>query len=352
MFGLGGDRLPAQGAHLLAHVRDLAVVGLVEVLRTCAGCGRVFHGSSRKWTASGPTLAVLIDYADFNLRLARAAAPTAASPSSTTSRPRSGPGAAAACARSASTVSHMIVIFPFEEALYREAGVPVTFVGHPLVDLVQPTLDRAALLAAQGLDPARPVVALLARQPGAGDRATTCRRSRRRSALLRQQRPDLQFALAVAPVRRSPLDAATALGDAPVRARQRAHPRVLRACHGRHRGLGHGHRRGGAAGSAHGRRLPALAAHLRARPALRAGAALRDGQPDRRAARAHRADPGRLPAGHRGGRGGPPPGRRRSGEPRSRTGSPRSDGGSEDPVPRHGPPRSFGPTWARNSKKS
>jgi len=58
-------------------------------------------------------------------------------------------------------VERMVVIFPFEEKLYRDAGVPVDFVGHPLVDTVKPTLTRAEFLARHGLDPQRPVVALL-----------------------------------------------------------------------------------------------------------------------------------------------------------------------------------------------
>ena len=72
----------------------------------------------------------------------------------------------------------MLVIFPFEEELYRAAGVPVSFVGHPLVDLVQPADDRAAFLREYGLDPARPVDRGPAGQPPRGGGATTCRRSR------------------------------------------------------------------------------------------------------------------------------------------------------------------------------
>src|SRR4029079_15568630 len=59
------------------------------------------------------------------------------------------------------TVDHMLVIFPFEEELYREAGVPVTFVGHPLVDLVHPLSDYRGFVRGLGLDPHRPIVALL-----------------------------------------------------------------------------------------------------------------------------------------------------------------------------------------------
>jgi lipid-A-disaccharide synthase len=92
----------------------------------------------------------------------------------------------------------MLVIFPFEEALYAQAGVPVTFVGHPLVDLVRPAPDRTAFLTALDLDPARPVVALL---PGSRPQevAHNLPPLAGARALLRQERADLQFLLAVAP---------------------------------------------------------------------------------------------------------------------------------------------------------
>jgi lipid-A-disaccharide synthase len=95
-------------------------------------------------------------------------------------------------------VAQMVVIFPFEEPLYREAGVPVTFVGHPLVDLARPAEDPGAFLASQGLDPARPVLAVLPgsrRQEVAHNLPTIAGALR----LLRARRADLQLALAVAP---------------------------------------------------------------------------------------------------------------------------------------------------------
>ncbi|HET8647304.1 MAG TPA: lipid-A-disaccharide synthase, partial [Vicinamibacteria bacterium] len=96
------------------------------------------------------------------------------------------------------SVTRMIVIFPFEEALYREAGIPVTFVGHPLVDLVQPEADAPTLRRSLGLDPERPLVALLP-----GSRAQELAHHLPRLAgtvrLLQERRPGLQFALALAP---------------------------------------------------------------------------------------------------------------------------------------------------------
>jgi lipid-A-disaccharide synthase len=55
----------------------------------------------------------------------------------------------------------VLVIFPFEESIYRQAGIPVEWVGHPLLDLAEPPQPRGSFLVRAGLDPSRPVVALL-----------------------------------------------------------------------------------------------------------------------------------------------------------------------------------------------
>jgi lipid-A-disaccharide synthase len=92
----------------------------------------------------------------------------------------------------------MIVIFPFEEALYRDAGVPVTFAGHPLVDLVKPAPDPTAFLRSAGLDPSRPVIAVL---PGSRPQEVRHNMAPLAGALglLTRRRPGVQLALAVAP---------------------------------------------------------------------------------------------------------------------------------------------------------
>jgi lipid-A-disaccharide synthase len=197
VFGLGGDRLAAQGGRLLAHVQDLAVVGLLEVLRHIRRLRTVFRAVLEEVERERPGVAVLVDYAEFNLRLARElkrrGVPVVYYVSPQVWAWRRGRMSAIR-----QSVSHMLVIFPFEERLYREAGVPVTFVGHPLVELAQPAADRAGFLAAQGLDPARPVVAVLPgsrRQEVAHNLAPIAGALR----LLRAQRADLQLALAVAP---------------------------------------------------------------------------------------------------------------------------------------------------------
>jgi len=197
VFGLGGDRLQAEGGRLLAHVSDLAVVGLLEVLRHLRHLRAVFRSVLEEVDRDRPAVAVLVDYADFNLRLARElkrrGVPVVYYVSPQVWAWRRGRVRAIR-----ESVAQMIVIFPFEEPLYREAGVPVTFVGHPLVDLAQPARDRAAFLSSQGLDATRPVLAVL---PGSRRQEVAHNLPPIAGALrrLRQQRGDLQLALAVAP---------------------------------------------------------------------------------------------------------------------------------------------------------
>jgi lipid-A-disaccharide synthase len=197
VFGLGGDRLQAQGARLVAHVRDLAVVGLLEVVAHLPRLRRIFHQVLAEVDAAPPDVAVLIDYPDFNLRLARALRrrdiPVVYYVSPQVWAWRRGRVRAIR-----ETVSRMLVIFPFEEAVYRDAGVPVTFVGHPLVDLVRPAEDRAAFLRSVGLDPGRPVVAIL---PGSRPTEVAHNAPGLAGAVerLRAARPELQFLVAVAP---------------------------------------------------------------------------------------------------------------------------------------------------------
>ena len=197
VFGLGGDRLQAEGATLLAHVRDLAVVGLWEVVSHLPRFRRIFRELLGEVDRARPDLAILVDYPDFNLRLARAlhrrGIPVVyyVSPQVWAWRPRRLRAIRA-------HVAHMIVIFPFEAEVYERAGVPVTFVGHPLVDLVAPLADRAGFLAACALDPARPLIALL---PGSRRKEIAHNLPAMSGAvrLLAERRPDLQFVAAVGP---------------------------------------------------------------------------------------------------------------------------------------------------------
>jgi lipid-A-disaccharide synthase len=197
VVGLGGDRLAGQGTQLLAHVRDLAVVGIVEVLSHLGRLRRTFRGVLDEADRRRPDVAVLVDYPDFNMRLARELRRRNI-PVIYYVSPQVWAWRRGRIRSLRDTVAHMLVIFPFEEDLYRSAGVPVTFVGHPLVDLARPAPDRAAFLRELNLDPARPVVALL---PGSRRKEIGLNLPPLAGAIdrLRSRRPDLQFLLAVAP---------------------------------------------------------------------------------------------------------------------------------------------------------
>jgi lipid-A-disaccharide synthase len=197
-FGLGGDRLAGEGTRLFAHLRDLAVVGILEVLRHVPRIRAVFRQVVDALDRERPDAAVLIDYPDFNLRLAaqlkRRGVPVLYYVS-----PQVWAWKRGRLRTIRETVSRMLVIFPFEEALYRAEGIPVTHVGHPLVDLVKAAPDRAAFLTDLGLDPKRPVIALLpgSRRPELVNNLPPLLDSVRQIAA---ERPDAQFLLAVAPL--------------------------------------------------------------------------------------------------------------------------------------------------------
>ncbi len=156
-FGLGGDAMAAAGLDPVAHSDEVAVVGIVEVLRELPRIRQVFRRLLRAVEKRGPELAVLVDFPDFNLRLARRlhrrGVPVLyyVSPQVWAWRPRR-------VGTIARLVDRMLVLFPFEVDVYRGHELAVEHVGHPLVDEVpqlQSVWDREADL------PARPTVALL-----------------------------------------------------------------------------------------------------------------------------------------------------------------------------------------------
>ena len=227
VFGLGGDRLQAEGATLVAHIRDLAVVGLYEVLKHLRHLRGVFRRVLDEVDRDPPRAAVLVDYPDFNLRLARELHRRGI-PVVYFVSPQIWAWRRGRIRGIRETVARMLVIFPFEEALYREAGVPVTFVGHPLVDLVGPAEGRADFLRGLGVSPERDVVAVL---PGSRPQeiAHNLPGLAGAVALLHARRPDLEFLLPVAPS----IDAALlepALRGLPVRLVADGARPVLAAC--------------------------------------------------------------------------------------------------------------------------
>lgn len=136
VFGTGGDALEREGASLLAHVRELGIVGLVNVLRHVPFFIRLRDRIVEQVVARKPDAVVLVDFPDFNLRVAKRLRDTRI-PIIYYISPQVWAWRRGRVRKIARLVDHMIVIFPFEESFYRERGVPVTYVGHPLVEQVE-----------------------------------------------------------------------------------------------------------------------------------------------------------------------------------------------------------------------
>jgi lipid-A-disaccharide synthase len=158
--GFGSEQLRRAGARLVADFEGLSVTGLLEVARVLPRTYGVYRRLVADATALKPDVFVAVDFPDFNFRLAHALRKLGVpvvyyiSPQLWAWRP----GRMKTMQRIADRV---LVIFPFEEEIYRRAGVPVEWVGHPLLDGSTSPEPRAAFLARLGLDPARQVVALL-----------------------------------------------------------------------------------------------------------------------------------------------------------------------------------------------
>jgi lipid-A-disaccharide synthase len=158
--GFGGERLRAAGASLVADFQGLSVTGLLEVARVLPRTYATYRRLLAHAEATRPDVFVAIDFPDFNFRLAHAVRRLGVpvvyyiSPQLWAWRP----GRMKTMQRIADRV---LVIFPFEEEIYRRAGVAVEWVGHPLFDVSTAPQPREAFLTGLGLNPSRPVVALL-----------------------------------------------------------------------------------------------------------------------------------------------------------------------------------------------
>jgi len=133
MFGIGGDLLAREGMRLLNHASEMGIVGLFNVLRHLPMFRRVFNDLIATIEAERPDVVFLIDYPDFNLRVAKRCKELGLRVVYYIS-PQLWAWRKGRVRHIAKYVDHMVVIFPFEEELYRRHGVPVTYVGHPLVE--------------------------------------------------------------------------------------------------------------------------------------------------------------------------------------------------------------------------
>ncbi len=159
-FGAGGERMRAAGCEIVVDAKDLAVVGITEVVSHLPKILGLYRRLIRAADEKRPELAIVIDAPSFNWRVARQM------------RRRGIPVVYYVCPQFWAWrqgrvkllriyVNRALVIFPFEEKFYRDHGVDATFVGHPLADLPAPAITREAYAAENRVDAAKPWITLM-----------------------------------------------------------------------------------------------------------------------------------------------------------------------------------------------
>lgn len=160
LHGIGGARMAEFGFVSDWPMERLAVRGLFEVLAHYRGIKRIQNALRDQLLAERPAVFIGVDAPDFNLAL-ETNLKQAGIPTMHFIGPSIWAWRGARIKKIQRAVSHMLVIFPFEEALYQQAGVPVTYVGHPLAEIIPMTPDVATARATLGLPASGPVVALM-----------------------------------------------------------------------------------------------------------------------------------------------------------------------------------------------
>ena len=160
IYGLGGERMEKAGVVLLDKLTDLAIVGFSEAIINIVALRRIYRKAKEFLRNEKPDIIVLIDYPGFNLRLA-SLAKRLKIPLIYYIGPQIWAWRRGRIKDIAELVNKMLVIFPFEEETYREAGVDVSFVGHPLLDTIQPNKSKEEVYLKYGLDPDFPIIGLM-----------------------------------------------------------------------------------------------------------------------------------------------------------------------------------------------
>ncbi len=159
-FGIGGKHMEREGVNLLFPVEELAVVGVFEIISHLPRIKKIFNKIKREIKRQKPSAAVLIDSPDFNLRLAKKlkklSIPVLYYISPTVWVWRKG-----RLKTIKKTVDEMMLIFPFEEKIYGDYGIPAVYVGHPLKERVKTSLTKNEFLEKYGLSSQKKLISLL-----------------------------------------------------------------------------------------------------------------------------------------------------------------------------------------------
>lgn len=193
VFGMGGDELRAAGGEVLFDIKEHGVMGFVEVIKKLPDLFKLRSDFARVMDERKPDCLVVVDYPGFNMKLAKVAHDKGI-PVVSYIAPSAWAWNKGRAKNVAKIVDKVACIFPFEYDVYKEAGAPVEFVGHPLLDIVHPAMERAEAEAWVGKEPDRPLVLLMP-----GSRLMEIEKMLpillEGAKLLKKQMPQVQFAM-------------------------------------------------------------------------------------------------------------------------------------------------------------
>jgi lipid-A-disaccharide synthase len=192
-LGIGGPAMRAAGVHILVDAHDLAVVGITEIFSKSATILKGLAVTKRALKRLKPDLLILIDFPDFNLHVA-ATAKRLGIPVLYYISPQIWAWRSGRAKKIRRRVDHMAVILPFEAEFYHRYQVPVTFVGHPLLD----SAASGAVESDASFDPHRPTIGFL---PGSRDKEVLqlLPDMLESARLLKQKIPGARFLISLAP---------------------------------------------------------------------------------------------------------------------------------------------------------
>jgi lipid-A-disaccharide synthase len=159
-FGVGGEKMHAAGCDTVVDAKDLAVVGIIEILSHLPKILRLYRHLIREADRRRPDLAIVIDSPAFNWRVARQMKRRGI-PTVYYVAPQFWAWRQGRVRLLRDYIDKALVIFPFEEKFYRDRGVDATFVGHPLTELPYPTITRTEYAAQHRLQPAKRWITLM-----------------------------------------------------------------------------------------------------------------------------------------------------------------------------------------------
>lgn len=159
--GIGGRHMEAEGVELVADLARYGVTGFTEVIRYFNVIKKAFSAIKNHLIQNKPDLLILVDYPGFNLRLAQFAKNKLGLKIIYYISPQIWAWKANRIHTIKQCVDRMAVILPFEKELYQQANIPVTFVGHPLVEKIPNCIDSTASRITLGLPQKNKIIALL-----------------------------------------------------------------------------------------------------------------------------------------------------------------------------------------------